>query len=192
MTSSLISADVSVKMAPAYNSWYILVLLKVIDTYTEDFSKTYIFDEFKEGGTLCAAPWPWGAPKTLTLIGLKILMFVFSCFCIDEMIINNVELTIWWHLTDITLIIHEKWPKDWAETSIFSYFRKNMDPKIKYSSAKNEWIINISKENVQTYVQTYSFQGSFRYLEGSPALAEFKNIDWKIKNFDTNFQLPTK
>ena len=71
-----------------------------------------------------------------------------------------------------------------------------MDPKIKYSSAKSEWIVNISKESVQTYViYIYienSFQGSFRYLESSPGLAEFKNIDWKIKNFDTNFQLPTK
>ena len=49
MTSSLISADVSVKMMPAYKIRYIWFFL-VIDTYTKDFSKIYIFDKFKEGG----------------------------------------------------------------------------------------------------------------------------------------------
>ena len=53
-------------------------------------------------------------PKNREMDILKLLMFVFSCFCIDEMIINNVELTIWWHLTDITLIIHEN-SQRWAK-----------------------------------------------------------------------------
>ncbi len=70
MTSRKKTADVSTIVMSERFFLSILFLQTSIDNYTKHYLKILIFDRFIEGGGPMGPPWPWGAPKPLTLIGL--------------------------------------------------------------------------------------------------------------------------